>query len=491
MKNVNIEAEGGELILKNKAGDYVIIPKDRRSEVQALIKSKCNSCIDAIVNTLPSMSNYAPDGTVIPGQRVSNFRATDSSANTMSASQYEQARLAEAQRLEDQRILADRRARLARSKAAKGKPLSPQQIADESAAIGDKLRAFPDDPNSIIDALNPAVLVGDLASGLGQVPLNIQEGNYGQAAVDIASPLVAGRLAGIGAQNTGQFVNNILNPLAGITDNIGGKLLPNAYKLNPYAVKEAQNKMLVRARPVGQDPYMNMAATLKAKQDAGEPLAWWQKSLLNPQTNPQLAAREKYYGQWFADNPSDLDFYINPATRNFKDDDQIELLKTILPKSEANNFKVKNFDDAKLISNLHDTEYILPKEMVQNLERFPLEDLPKLQEEYKKLSTPHWLKGYKERGGKMIKRADGTYSRRGLWDNIRANIGSGKEPTKEMLEQEKKIKAEDGLVISELYKQRTGKDWSTAKSEGLTTGSFSDNMKLRARLLSGELDNTR
>ena len=86
---------------------------------------------------------------------------------------------------------------------------------------------------------------------------------------------------------------------------------------------------------------------------------------------------------------------------------------------------------------------------------------------------------------------DGTYSRRGLWDNIRANIGSGKEPTKEMLEQEKKIKAEDGLVISELYKQRTGKDWSTAKSEGLTTGSFSDNMKLRARLLSGELDNTR
>jgi hypothetical protein len=40
----------------------------------------------------------------------------------------------------------------------------------------------------------------------------------------------------------------------------------------------------------------------------------------------------------------------------------------------------------------------------------------------------------------MIKRADGSYSPRGLWDNIRANIGSGKEPTKEMLKQEKKIK---------------------------------------------------
>ena len=40
----------------------------------------------------------------------------------------------------------------------------------------------------------------------------------------------------------------------------------------------------------------------------------------------------------------------------------------------------------------------------------------------------------------MIKRKDGSYSKRGLWDNIRANKGSGKKPTAEMLEQEKKIK---------------------------------------------------
>jgi hypothetical protein len=42
--------------------------------------------------------------------------------------------------------------------------------------------------------------------------------------------------------------------------------------------------------------------------------------------------------------------------------------------------------------------------------------------------------------GGMIKRADGSYSKRGLWDNIRANAGSGKKPTKEMLQQEKKIR---------------------------------------------------
>lgn len=49
--------------------------------------------------------------------------------------------------------------------------------------------------------------------------------------------------------------------------------------------------------------------------------------------------------------------------------------------------------------------------------------------------------------------------------------------------------AQDGTIISELYKQKTGKDWSTAKQEGLTTGTYEDNMKLRQRLLSGEFDN--
>lgn len=62
--------------------------------------------------------------------------------------------------------------------------------------------------------------------------------------------------------------------------------------------------------------------------------------------------------------------------------------------------------------------------------------------------------------GGMIKRADGHYSKRGLWDNIRANAGSGKKPTKEMLKQEKKIKAsekaQDGkkLSASDLAKLR-------------------------------------
>jgi hypothetical protein len=51
------------------------------------------------------------------------------------------------------------------------------------------------------------------------------------------------------------------------------------------------------------------------------------------------------------------------------------------------------------------------------------------------------FKGSTLKAGGMIKRADGSMSKPGLWDNIRKNKGSGKKPTKQMLVQEKKIKA--------------------------------------------------
>jgi hypothetical protein len=53
------------------------------------------------------------------------------------------------------------------------------------------------------------------------------------------------------------------------------------------------------------------------------------------------------------------------------------------------------------------------------------------------------MEGMISKGNDMIKRKDGSYSKRGLWDNIRANKGSGKKPTKEMLKQEEKIKSKE------------------------------------------------
>lgn len=61
------------------------------------------------------------------------------------------------------------------------------------------------------------------------------------------------------------------------------------------------------------------------------------------------------------------------------------------------------------------------------------------------------LGGMYGKGG-LIKRKDGSYSPRGLWDNIRANKGSGKKPTKAMLEQERKIKAQEKAMGGYMYK---------------------------------------
>ena len=52
----------------------------------------------------------------------------------------------------------------------------------------------------------------------------------------------------------------------------------------------------------------------------------------------------------------------------------------------------------------------------------------------------------------MLKRKDGSVSKRGLWDNIRAAKGSGKKPTAAMLKQEKKIKAKANYGTSMMSK---------------------------------------
>jgi hypothetical protein len=64
----------------------------------------------------------------------------------------------------------------------------------------------------------------------------------------------------------------------------------------------------------------------------------------------------------------------------------------------------------------------------------------------KKIQDKNKVNRYKSGG--MLKRADGSYSKRGLWDNLRSKAAQNKKagakpkaPTKAMLSQEKKIKA--------------------------------------------------
>jgi hypothetical protein len=68
-KDIQVEAERGELLVRNSHGDIAIIPRDKASKVRELLSSGCNDCIDNVVSSLPTLKHYAQDGTVIPNDR--------------------------------------------------------------------------------------------------------------------------------------------------------------------------------------------------------------------------------------------------------------------------------------------------------------------------------------------------------------------------------------------------------------------------------------
>jgi hypothetical protein len=99
-----------------------------------------------------------------------------------------------------------------------------------------------------------------------------------------------------------------------------------------------------------------------------------------------------------------------------------------------------------------------------------------------KVVKPYEYEFYNEfkTGGEMIKRADGSYSKRGLWDNIRDNRGSGKAPTKQMLDQERKIRNQ--------YKDGGEKDKFNTNLKGNAIEGFNYHSKLFPSLLNDSFD---
>lgn len=84
----------------------------------------------------------------------------------------------------------------------------------------------------------------------------------------------------------------------------------------------------------------------------------------------------------------------------------------------------------------------------------------------------------------MLKRADGSTSQRGLWDNIRANKDSGKKPSAEMLKQEKKIKAKSVKKYADgggIFKQNDPKATFSENVRKNFLSNRSANLENRAR----------
>lgn len=65
MNKIDIEVEGGELLIMSEEGHYAVIPSKDRRKIEHLIKTKCDDCINRYIKSLPKESDYAKNGTLI------------------------------------------------------------------------------------------------------------------------------------------------------------------------------------------------------------------------------------------------------------------------------------------------------------------------------------------------------------------------------------------------------------------------------------------
>lgn len=64
---MRINAQGGELVLRNEHGDTIIVPRERRKEAMKALLKDDHRAIDSLALQLPKASRYAAGGTVMEG----------------------------------------------------------------------------------------------------------------------------------------------------------------------------------------------------------------------------------------------------------------------------------------------------------------------------------------------------------------------------------------------------------------------------------------
>lgn len=198
------------------------------------------------------MPRFIVDETNFPGNQRSSTAVYNRATGDTNIGAGRGERSRRAQEEIDKETLRQRRARRAKSDKLREKdmPESAQELADRTADLGDVFRLFPNDANSFFDDyLNPLVDIGNMAAGLGSAPLAIQQGNYGDAAISVATPLLAGlgeRLAEPIARAAGRYLTTE-TPIR------------STYKINPFAYRPSYGDYFTEITP----------GSLRSMQDIG------------------------------------------------------------------------------------------------------------------------------------------------------------------------------------------------------------------------------
>lgn len=109
---------------------------------------------------------------------------------------------------------------------------------------------------------------------------------------------------------------------------------------------------------------------------------WYDHNILNnTELRADMQSRDKYYGQWFDSDPKRLDYYL--ADKG----EEVDILRTKVPKKILEQYRIDKIDPeiAKKWSLSHETEYIVPKDLIQQAEKFDKRDWQKLIDEHERV----------------------------------------------------------------------------------------------------------
>lgn len=220
-----------------------------------------------------------------------------------------------------------------------------ENLSDSAKGLESQFRNS-DKPNFFDDYLNPVAMIGSMASNLGQAPLQAQQSDSILPYVtSIGTPLAVGAMAGLGTQNTGQFVNNLANPLAGTGDlfKLGVKQIKNQGNLvkdlildknttlNKNFIFDSKNKIYNQI----EEGYNTLDNSLEQKI----------KDLNTEEGKKRLINQEKEYIQDFYYDPKSIDLE-KQATENANA--RIEELENIKAFGNKNKEFIYNVDVNKV-----------------------------------------------------------------------------------------------------------------------------------------------
>jgi muramidase (phage lysozyme) len=252
----------------------------------------------------------------------------------------------------DKEIAQEREAKIQASVLAQKTPYTQEnwreQLAAETAAIGDKLR-FSNEPNAVDDSMfNPVQMIAGMASNLGQAPLQAQQTDSNLPYLtSIGAPLAVGAIGGLGTKTTGQFVNNLVNPLAGF--GVKDKVL-DAYRIS---------------KEVASNPKIFLAETgRKMMDDVVEPIVQYQdrknikkifNSKLDEISNPESISRLENAGinsSLFLQDlkKTKLDF-VKQGSSMFKFDDYTPILNFDINQAKRLRQEGYNFSNEAIIDH--------------------------------------------------------------------------------------------------------------------------------------------